>query len=651
MNKPSQKFLPHLIIMLFAFLLYGNTVMFDYALDDMMVARQNKFVEKGLAGIADIFSYDSFTGFFGKEKKLVAGGRYRPLSIATFAIEYQIFRGYSPALSHFLNILLYGFTGILIFILFRKLFPERQSLFPGIGIAFLSAMLFIAHPVHTEVVANIKGRDEILALLLSLWAALCFLKFFELKRVKWLVSSCILFFLALLSKENAIVFALLIPLMVLFFTKAPFRRIWPAGLSLMGIALLFVFIRFLVLGYLSSGKLPEELLNNPFLEANGSQKLGTIFYTLGLYLRLLIFPLTLTHDYYPYHIPLVPLGDLRSIIPLIIYTGLTGFGFYSLKSRSVAGFSVLIYLLPLFIVSNILFPVGTFMNERFIYISSLGFSLVCAWFFTRKLPAWIKDQGRALRIVIIIAGTALLLYSWRTITRNPVWHDNFSLFTRDVHISQNSIKNNIAAGGEWLKLADSVADSNQREAMVAKSVGYLEKAIRIYPRATNGYLLLGNALATHRKRPDLALEQYLTVLSYNPYDDNAFGNSLIVLNKMDNPGSTDLKIKSYGYLRALRPENAEANYYLGKLYGQYRQSYDTALMFLQEASRLAPENGSILKDLGIVYSMTGKYEQALNTFRKAVRLSPDDPALKQNIFITEQIIKSGRGARRGSGTE
>ncbi len=651
MNKPFQKYLPHLIIMLFAFLLYGNTLVYDYALDDMMVARQNKFVEKGLAGIVDIFSYDSFTGFFGKEKKLVAGGRYRPLSIASFAIEYQIVRGYSPVLSHFFNILLYGFTGILIFILFRKLLPGKQPVFWGIGIAFLSAMLFIAHPVHTEVVANIKGRDEILALLLSLWAALCFLKFMELKRAKWLVSASLLFFLALLSKENAIVFAVLIPLMVLFFTKPPFRRIWPAGLSLAGMALLFVFIRFLVLGYLSSGKLPEELLNNPFLEATPGQRFGTIFYTLGLYLRLLIFPLTLTHDYYPYHIPLVPLADLRSVIPLIIYTGLTGFGFYSIKSRSLAGFSVLLYLFPLFIVSNILFPVGTFMNERFIYISSLGFSLVCAWFLSQKLPLWIKDQDRALRIVIMIAGTAIILYSWRTITRNPVWQDNFSLFTRDVNVSENSIKNNIAAGGEWLKVADSLADSIRRETIVAKSIGYLEKAIRIYPKATNGYLLLGNALATHRKRPDLALEQYLTVLSYNLYDDNAFGNSLIVLNKMDNPGSTDVKIKSYGYLRALRPENAEVNYYLGKLYGQYRQSFDTALMFLKEASRLAPENGPILKDLGIVYSMTGDYEQALNTFRKAIRISPDDRALQQNILITEQIIRSGKGTPGGSGTE
>ena len=330
---------------------------------------------------------------------------------------------------------------------------------------------------------------------------------------------------------------------------------------------------------------------------------------------------------------------------------MTGYGFYALKGRSLTGFSILLYLLPLFIVSNILFAVGTFMNERFIYISSLGFSLVCAWFIAERIPGWWKDKGQAVRIVMIVAGTTLILYSWRTITRNPVWQDNFTLFTRDVNISENSIKCNIAAGGEWLRMADSIADSTERHALVGKSIGYLEKAIRLYPKATNGYLLLGNALATHRKRPDLALEQYFRVLTYNPYDDNAFGNSLIVLSKIGNPGFTDLKIKSYGFLLRLRPENVEANYYLGKLYGQYRQSYDTALMYLEEASRLAPDNGSILKDLGIVYSMKGMYERALAVFRKAIRLSPDDHALKQNIFITEQILKSGGGKSRGSGTE
>ena len=83
----------YILILVMSFLLYGNTISFDYALDDLIVIRNNSFTQKGFRGIKEIFSYDSFTGFYGKEKKLVEGGRYRPLSIASFDMISEELRG------------------------------------------------------------------------------------------------------------------------------------------------------------------------------------------------------------------------------------------------------------------------------------------------------------------------------------------------------------------------------------------------------------------------------------------------------------------------------------------------------------------------------------------------------------------------------
>ncbi|MCX6278196.1 MAG: hypothetical protein NT004_08870 [Bacteroidetes bacterium] len=631
--------LPQLLIVLFAFLLYGNTLFYDYTLDDLMVVKENKFTVKGFSGIPAIFSYDSFTGFFGKEKKLVVGGRYRPLSIATFAVEYALVGGFNPFLSHLINILLYALTGIFIFLILKKLTNSQHSSTWLFTLPFITAILFLVHPIHTEVVANIKGRDEILSFLFSLISLWLVLVFLNKQKLVYLILANLSFFFGLLSKENAIVFVLLIPLTLYYFTKAPIRQNLSLGISLFCTACIFVFIRFLVLGYLSGGKLPDELLNNPFLEASTSQKYGAIFYTLGLYIKLLFFPLSLTHDYYPYHIPLIPFFDLKSLIPLIIYIFLIGYSFVKAPTKSWLSYSILLYLLPLFIVSNLLFPVGTFMNERFVYMSSFGFVLILAWFVMVKLPMLIKDKIRYSKVAAVILLTVILLFSLRTVLRNEVWKDNFTLFTSDVLVSRNSVKCNIAAGGELMKKAETETDSIKKQKMYQLSFSYLEKAIGLYPKATNGLILYGNAIATHRKDLKLAITQYLKVLAYNPYEDNAFGNTLKVLNSIDNAQESDYKISIYSRLFAINPNNSDVNYSLGKIYGQYKGNLDTASYFLERSIQFSPDYLPAYKDLGIVYSLKRNYQKALSTFSQAQKFAPNDQEIKKNITTTLQIMQ------------
>jgi len=106
-----------------------------------------------------------------------------------------------------------------------------------------------------------------------------------------LLFSCLWFLLALFSKENAVTFIAVIPLTIVFFRSAKLisaiKKAWP----LIFCFTIFLIVRWQVIGYfLSSGTVITDLMNNPFVGMKPSEKIATIFYTIGWYYKLLIFP-------------------------------------------------------------------------------------------------------------------------------------------------------------------------------------------------------------------------------------------------------------------------------------------------------------------------------------------------------------------------
>ena len=105
------------------FLLYGNTLTHEFTLDDAIVITENDFTKEGLSGIWDQLSNDQFVGFYGTKKELVAGGRYRPLSMVVFNIQYA-FAGENPFFGHLSNVLFYILNGFLLYLVLSKLLPK-----------------------------------------------------------------------------------------------------------------------------------------------------------------------------------------------------------------------------------------------------------------------------------------------------------------------------------------------------------------------------------------------------------------------------------------------------------------------------------------------------------------------------------------------
>jgi protein O-mannosyl-transferase len=117
-----------IIIFAFSFLLYANTLTHDFCQDDAIVITDNMFTTQGVSGINGILSYDTFYGFFKESGKagLVAGGRYRPFTLVMFAFEYQIF-GKTPFIGHFMNVIWFGLTCVLLYFLLLKLLKYKEE--------------------------------------------------------------------------------------------------------------------------------------------------------------------------------------------------------------------------------------------------------------------------------------------------------------------------------------------------------------------------------------------------------------------------------------------------------------------------------------------------------------------------------------------
>lgn len=641
-KEGKQSMVPYLIIGFFAFILYAQTLSYDYTLDDSIVITRNEFTKQGIQGIPDLLAYDTFTGFFGKQKNLVAGGRYRPLSLITFAFEYQLF-GLNPGVSHFINILLYALTGMLLYKILLMLFPIILARSWYQTLPFVAVMIFIGHPVHTEVVANIKGRDEIMTLLGSLLALYYTLRYLDTRKLLYMGYSFIAFFLGLMSKENTITFLAVIPLSVYFFTRHSLKDNLLSLLPLLAASAVFLGIRQSVLGDFSA-PVARELLNNPFLDATNAEKFATIFYTLGLYLKLLLFPHPLTYDYYPKEIPIIAWSDFRAWGSLLIYIALGIFALIQFRKKTIISFSIFLFIATLSVVSNLVFPVGTFMNERFIYISSISFALILGWLLVDRLPEWIGNVRKYQKVFLSILGVILMLYSVKTWSRNPAWENDFTLFSTDVKTSVNSAKGNAAAAAKYRELAEQEGIlPNQKAEAYQKAIQYWTRALEIHPSYFDVALDLGITHFRYNKNTEQTLQNFRQAFLINPDNKKIYQFSSAVFNEYKNPQK---KLEYYLSLNQLKPNKYFVLYEIGVTYGKELNQLDIAIEYLEKAVKVNPRGVEALKDLGAAWGFKGNPQESIKYSLQAYELNPQDAQICINLGINYRQIQDNENAQR-----
>jgi tetratricopeptide (TPR) repeat protein len=420
------------ILFCLTFVVFGNSIYNEYALDDeFYTAGSNKLTQQGVKGIPEIFKTRTFFNNDG------SGYSYRPVALTSFALEIQLF-GEKARTSHFINVLLYAFTLILLFSILKRWFKNQGNWF-----AFFVCLIFLVHPIHTEVVANIKCRDELLAFFFVLVTIRLVWMHLETKKPwLWLLMG-VAFLLAVLSKTSIAAFFLLIPISVWYFMDVSWKK---AALYMLPMICAFLFVKFVLLSQLPEMSRTLQGFENPVGSMPYSQQSATAAYVMGRYLYLMIIPFPLIFYYGLNEVPVCTWSNPIVILSAIAHLALIGWMIVELKKKSIVGFGILMYGANLILFSNLLAPAPGIMAERFAYSASLGFIIVLVallFRYTKLDPAsftWKVPGYSLVRNVILLL---VVVFGIRSIVRNEAWQDKETLYRNDVALAPESAKINM----------------------------------------------------------------------------------------------------------------------------------------------------------------------------------------------------------------
>jgi len=642
-TQPRSQAILAVFFFLVAIPLYGNTLGNRYALDDSLFITNNAYVKNGIRGIPDIVRHDSFQGYFREQRELITGGRYRPLSIVTFALEYQV-AGFSPALSHGINLMLYGLTGALLYLLLVRLFHVEAKTRWWSAPPFLISLLFLVHPLHTEVVANIKGRDEILALLFGIAAFHAFLSYCERpggRGIVKLAAGVVFLLLGLLAKETLIPFVVMIPLGLWFFRSEHRRRIGVVlGTLVLPLAIYFA-ARMVFAGPMKVVR-TVELLNDPFALASSRERVATVFKTLGIYLRLFFFPHPLTHDYYYNQVPLSHFGDPSSWLPAILALGLAILAAAGARRGSPIAYGLLFFAITFSIVSNLFFSIGTTMAERFLYIPSLGLAIAVV-FGARSLSETLMGRTGP-RIAAVLLIVTSVLFSAKTVARNPVWKDNLTLFSTDVKVSSRSAKIRSALAATLSDMAEKEKDPAVRRRLLDEATGHLRTALEIYPGSGMIWSDLGDLLSKQgEEKAGEAAQCYRRAISLDPGNALAYRNLALAANQV---GDYESALSSIRHFRSLEPGDVEA----GLLEAGYLENagrIDEAAVVYDQLLRDQPRDARAWEEAGRFFAKTRHdYARATGCLETAIALDSTQVSYYENLGSTQILNGQERAAVR-----
>ena len=584
----KAKWVLGVLVGLLAFVLYFNTVDHQYVLDDFSLISDNTVTTKGLKGIPTIFQNHYRVGYY-----LIDDGIYRPLSVAMFALEWELSPN-NPHLSHWLNLLFYVFTGWLLFITLSKLLKNYNLVIP-----FLISIVFIAHPVHTEVVANIKSRDELMGFFLSIASLYYLLKYFEKNKIYYLILVSFLFFGALLAKETAITMIVLLPVSsYLFINQSLKKNILPFVFLLVPV-ISFLFIRNVVLSENDTTYMITPLENLLLATNNVTSRIATEIKIMGDYILLLIYPENLLYDRSYGQIKIVNFSDIKVILTLILLIFSSVFCFVKILKKDLIAFGIFIFLLTMTLFSNIIFTIGVAMADRFLYFASLGFAFIVVILLV-KITKTKLDFEKYKSVsnffsgnfkLLLFTAPIILFYSFRTMERNKDWKDNLTLFSKDVVKMPNNSRAHSFYANELIRtVAFNETDSVLKKKYYLESIKEFKRSFAIYPKQS-------------------------------PEVYEAIGTAYLKINKFDSA--------EYYYKKGIKLDHTLIKN-LGDLYFA-KGDYNQAIYFYLKQVKISPENYITWLNLGLSYGTLQKYDLALENLLKADQFKPNDPQI--NFFI------------------
>lgn len=562
--KENKNLVIIVVIVILGFSVFANTFGNQMFWDDDDNILNNQFVHR--------FEIDKFFG-----ENLIAGAGlvsnyWRPALLTVFSIEWHLWEN-SVFGYHFVNVSVHILTTIALFYLLFKLFKNRT-------LAFLTSLVFLIHPAQTEAVTYVSGLGDPLSGLFTILGIIFYLKFRDSgdrpSNSWYYFAAIVMYILALLSKDSAVVMPALVVLADFFYLPAEFsikqklkivaQGVWPFFI-VFGI---YTLLRATSLNFINTFNLYDE--QNDFTSSFWT-RLFTFFSVMTRYFVLMFWP---TNLHFEKIIPIATslFASQQVIIGVLITTTLSALGLTQIKRNPIISFGVFWFLFRLFPHSNLLVPTAGLMHDHWLYLPLVGI-------FLGLFYVLLKHLNR--NVVIGITVLMLAFFGFQTIARNREWKDPITFYKQTLEYSPNNYRvvNN---------LGKSYAEARR-----------FEEAIEIYMKA-------------------IELEPGVSVAHHN------LGNSYLQL------GKTEKAIQKFNDAIELQPDfifsyNALAKYYLES--GDYQSARETYERYLPISANPI-EYLVLLTNIALEEQNNPKAKEYLEA---ALKLDPTNQAIRNSLEL------------------
>ncbi|MBN1912807.1 MAG: tetratricopeptide repeat protein [Candidatus Omnitrophica bacterium] len=470
--RQKKTYLKYLVIIfLVAAGLYANTL-------------KNEFVSDDLAGIVNNPSISKV--FLAPD----------PVAFS-YSLNYLIAK-LDPAAYHLFNIILHALNSILVFFLLSLFFKERACL--------LGALLFAAHPVHTEAVTWISGRPYLMFTFFLLASFLFYTRATTGERINVAKSAASLtaYLFALYCSVFSFAFVFIPVFYDITFSKGRRgRRLW----------WMFFVLALWRLFTLGSGiRERVDLVNLSNKGASLANPVYNTAYSFFSHLKLLFWPADLTL----YHEPNIVSFWVLAAEVFILSVLLLSLPYLFKKAKELF-FALLIFIMFL---SPTYSPVGIswLVAERYLYFPSLALSILAAFFIEKYSGR--KLISRAINLILI---SVILLYSYLTVLRNADWKTHESIWRATVKSSPLSPKAH-----------NNMGDVYSREGNLEGAAREFTRAIELKGDYADAYHNLGHTYQIAGKL-DQAIYNYKKAVSFNPRLYQSYRNLAVIYLKRGQP--------------------------------------------------------------------------------------------------------------------
>ncbi|XP_056321437.1 protein O-mannosyl-transferase TMTC4 isoform X1 [Danio aesculapii] len=642
-----------------ALICFINSYDGDFVFDDSEAIINNKDLNPDTP-LSNIWKND----FWGSNLSSNSSHKsYRPLTVLTFRINYLLAGGLHPVGFHVLNVALHCIISVLMIDVFAILIggPVQDGKGAKLSLppkaSFLAALFFAAHPVHTESVAGIVGRADLLCALFFQLSFLVYCKAFQVGgdkkfSVLWIFGSILLCAVAMLCKEQGITalgvnaaydILMVCNLNIYELAHRLLSRRKSADIGglarnglLMRLALLFLggsllmYARWKIMG---TGPPSFTEVDNPasFAE-NIILRIVNYNYYYSLNAWLLLCPWWLCFDWSMGCVPLIcSAADWRIVWPVVLWFCLIGLVSQALFSqdsnkRRTLTFGLVLLVIPFLPASNVFFRVGFVIAERVLYLSSAGYCLILAYAVGYCSCRWRKHK----RLLKAATLTLLCVNVTRSAQRSQQWRSEQSLFTSALSVCPLNAKVHYNVG-------KNLADRGNQSA----AVQYYREAVRLHPKYVHAMNNLGNILKERNELKE-AEELLSAAVHIQPDFAAAWMNLGIVQNSLKKFYKAE---QSYWNAIRFRKKYPDCYYNLGRLYADLNRSID-ALNAWRNATMLKPDHSLAWNNMVILLDNTGNLAQAELIGKEALKILPKDHTIMfslANVLGKQEKYKESEG--------